>query len=294
MKDLLVGDYVLTASGTYKHVYRISRYHRTKMTDFIQIHTSTTTAKTTTTSNNPQINDNNNALEITPAHLLFIVNQPDPVPAHDVQIGTYLQSLDGPRLVTNITMVKRKGLYNPITTDGTIVVDGILASAYSTYSGTSHIHVKVPIATTATDNNNNKSSVLTLTTKTYFPLSFHTIAHMAYAPYCVYRMIPGLSSSLSLYHSSSSNDDEFDELATAKKIMKSIYILTWEKARSIHLQLFVFMTYMCFFGCIHCMIKYNLVIAIITLSIIIRTIKKNGKQGKKVKGNKIAILQADN
>merc|ERR1712032_1811023 len=92
-------------------------------------------------------------LEVSPAHMVFVANQPDPVPAQNIQIGTIINSINGPRLVTNITTIKRKGLYNPITTDGTIVVDGILASAYTTYTGTSHIQVKVPITATANTSN---------------------------------------------------------------------------------------------------------------------------------------------
>jgi len=262
MKDLVVGDSVLTASGTYKHVYAISHYHRTKMTEFIQIHTLPV--------NDDDNHQNNHPLEISPAHLLFLVNETYPVPAHDIRIGTILQSTNGPRLVTRLQMVQREGLYNPITTDGTIVVDDILASTYTTYTGTSHLH----LSTKTTTNN-----PLRTTTTIYNLLSFHTIAHMAYTPYRVFCMILASSSSYHQNNSHSSNDEE-EELATANQLMKSIYVLTWGNNNSMHLQLFVFVIYMIVFGGMFGMIQYNGVIALMALLtiIIIRIVPNNNNK----------------
>ena len=39
MKDLNVGDRVLTAGGQYQVVYTINHFHETKPTNFLQIHT---------------------------------------------------------------------------------------------------------------------------------------------------------------------------------------------------------------------------------------------------------------
>ena len=39
MKDVVVGDKVLTSSGQYQTVYTISHFHPTKPTTFLQIHT---------------------------------------------------------------------------------------------------------------------------------------------------------------------------------------------------------------------------------------------------------------
>jgi preprotein translocase subunit YajC len=126
MKDLTVGDKVLTASGQYKTVFAIDHFHHTKPTEYLQIHTALDEAP----------------LELTSRHMIFMDNKKsNPVPASHVKVGDFVQTLSGPVKVTKIRTITRKGLYNPLTTDGTIVVDGIIASTYSTFSGTEYVEI---------------------------------------------------------------------------------------------------------------------------------------------------------
>merc|ERR1711862_1014138 len=43
--------------------------------------------------------------------------------------------------VTGISIINKNGFYNPVTTDGTIVVDGIIASTYASLNGGSYFEV---------------------------------------------------------------------------------------------------------------------------------------------------------
>jgi len=116
IKDVAVGDKVMTASGEYKTVFTISHFHPDQLTSFLSMQTEM----------------EENPLELTPLHMLFLQGKQTPVPAKDVKIGDMVQTLyHGPQKVTNITVVTRNGFYNPVTTDGTIVVGGIIASTYA-------------------------------------------------------------------------------------------------------------------------------------------------------------------
>lgn len=125
MQDLQVGDKVLAANNQLQTVYTFTHMHRTKPAVFLQIHTDS--------SEMP--------LELTETHMLFLEGKANPVPAHLVKLGDALAGANGPRVVTKIGGVVRNGFYAPHTTDGTIMVDGILASAYTSFQGTEYLEV---------------------------------------------------------------------------------------------------------------------------------------------------------
>lgn len=114
MDQVKVGDQVLTAQGNYKTIYSIDHRHPTKLAEFIQIHSS-----------------QSRPIELTEKHMLYLAGHTYPVPASTVKVGDQVQTLDGPRHVTKISTVTREGVFNPLTVDGTIVVNGIIASVYS-------------------------------------------------------------------------------------------------------------------------------------------------------------------
>jgi len=254
MKDVAVGDYVLTSGGQYQLVYTISHFHHSRLTEYLQIHTSSTGDNITDLP-----------LEVSSMHMLFVVRDSndnnndsdknnysisivddndtsvrlpslqDPVPAYHIKIGDSIQSITGPRVVTNITTIQRRGLYNPITMDGTIVVDGIIASTYSSYTGTSHIEVTSDLLPSYYHYYYNsiveKLIILLLSQKkemflqynlgyndsiedlskrqrTLLSISFHTIADMAYKPYrtyCTGSFASSLSPPSSWFHSKTSS-----------------------------------------------------------------------------------------
>jgi hypothetical protein len=74
-------------------------------------------------------------LELTPGHMLFLASGKLPVPAHFVKVGDVLKTAEGPSKVTVIRKISRKGIANPLTLSGSIVVDGVVSSIHSEESG---------------------------------------------------------------------------------------------------------------------------------------------------------------
>lgn len=127
MKDLKVGDRVLTASGSFQKIYAMPHFHQTKPVEYLQIHTKST-AKI-------------GPVEVTPDQMIFLAGSVVPVAAGVIQENFNIQTVNGPEKVTKITKVVRNGLYSPFTTDGTIVVNNIVASVYPTISGEAIVKV---------------------------------------------------------------------------------------------------------------------------------------------------------
>ncbi|CAB9514818.1 Protein hedgehog [Seminavis robusta] len=105
MKNLQVGDRVLTANGAFEPVYAWGHKHATQKAEFLQF---------------------NGDLEMTGAHLVFLEGKTNPVRADSVNVGDVLQGAT----VKSIKTVKRQGVYTPLTPSGTVVVNGIAASSY--------------------------------------------------------------------------------------------------------------------------------------------------------------------
>lgn len=116
MPNLTHGDKVLTASG-YHTLYGFGHQDSQTETEYLQIHTQEYSSK---------------PLEISRDHLLFVVGKSHAVPAKSIKPGDLLLSNQWPDgvEVTKITTIYRNGLYAPVTTDGTVVVDGIVCSCY--------------------------------------------------------------------------------------------------------------------------------------------------------------------
>jgi len=135
MKELRVGDMVKTAPGRYQPVYAFGHFHESKVAEFLQIHTAAAKAP----------------LEITGSHFMFIEGKGSPVRADSVRVGDVVQysatnsnSASVGAVVTNISKVTRQGIYAPLTSDGTVIVNGIKASTYaiiSSKSSTNHVEV---------------------------------------------------------------------------------------------------------------------------------------------------------
>jgi len=115
VKDIRVGDKVLTGSNNYKPVYTIDHKNPHKQTSFVQIYSK----------------GNDSPLEITNSHMVFVHGKKHPIRASAVKVGASLRTVNGSSIVTDISYITREGLWNPITSDGTIVVDGIITSTYN-------------------------------------------------------------------------------------------------------------------------------------------------------------------
>lgn len=71
----------------------------------------------------------NQPLEVTPVHLVYLHGRSDPVAAGTIKVGDSLVDLHGaPQQVTKIRVATRRGFYGPLTEDGTIVVNNMVAS----------------------------------------------------------------------------------------------------------------------------------------------------------------------
>lgn len=105
MKDLNVGDMVLTSDNKYEPVYTFGHYSPTGKADYLQFFPS--------------------GLELSADHLLFVQSKGF-ITASQVQIGDTLS--DGK--VTDIRHVTRIGMYAPFTPSGKIVVNKIVSSCY--------------------------------------------------------------------------------------------------------------------------------------------------------------------
>lgn len=144
MKNLQIGDQVLTGRNQYEKIYSFGHYHTTKRAEFFQIHSEGARVP----------------LEVTAEHLVFLHDDPIPVPAKSIQVGNTLHLQDGgSSKVTKITKVRRNGIYAPLTTGGTLIVDEVKASSYISFG-----HGEIP------------SRVLS-------PFSDHDIIHFSLAPY---------------------------------------------------------------------------------------------------------------
>lgn len=153
MKDLQVGDQVLTSSDSYASVYAFGHKAVQEVGEFVQF---------------------NGALEMTGEHMVFLQGQSSPVRADSVQVGDVLKGASAGVPVTQIGSVVKQGLYAPLTKDGSIIVDGIVASSYISLQDSAHM-----VQVNGVD----------------MPLSQHTFIHMSLAPL---RMICSLVECTSL------------------------------------------------------------------------------------------------
>ena len=119
MKNVQVGDYVMSSpqgdTYVYDQVYALGHYDPDTKTEFLQVST-----------------DNGHQVELTKEHLIYLEGKNHPARADSIKIGDVLQSQDAINgvKVIHIKKVQRKGLYAPMTTSGTLLVDGIKASSY--------------------------------------------------------------------------------------------------------------------------------------------------------------------
>jgi Hint module len=116
MKDLRVGDKILTANNEYLPVYAFGHYLPSKEAEFLQVSTG-----------------HGMVLEMTGDHLVFLADEMgSAVRADSLQVGDVLRGHTDiiMHTITKIGTVQRTGLYAPLTESGTLVVDRIVVSNY--------------------------------------------------------------------------------------------------------------------------------------------------------------------
>ena len=114
MMDLSIGDKVAVGNGKFSEVFMFTHRLSDVRYEFVELHTS-----------------NGNALRATAGHYVYASGKY--VAAGGVQIGDTLELADGARTdVTEVKKVVDVGLYNPQTSHGDIIVNGVRASTYTT------------------------------------------------------------------------------------------------------------------------------------------------------------------
>lgn len=162
MKDLELGDKVLTAKNTYEPVYSFGHRKREQEMLFYQIYTQ----------------ESSMPLEMTGNHMIMVVDDKGSTQAtraDHLQVGDRLWQVESQKQVT-VSMVEtatKKGLYMPLTPGGKIVVNGVLASNYISISDTAPGVVEH--------------------SQMFFPMNEQTLSHWWMAP--IRMLCMGVSSS---------------------------------------------------------------------------------------------------
>lgn len=149
MKDIRIGDKVLTPSGQFETVYGWSHIEHEIPTNYLKI-----------------VTDQGNALEITAYHYMYVDGVTEPIPAGRIKVGDTLAGVDNQvsaGKVVKIEPVSRPGKYIPLTTSGKLVVDGIAASCYATIN----------------KDLNSFASIGSVNT----PFTYHDLGHIWFTPY---------------------------------------------------------------------------------------------------------------
>ena len=135
MKDLKVGDSILSGSGEFSKVYAFGHWNPYRTTEFLQIWTSDKDPANYEQQLQP--------LEMTKDHLVFAwqknkdTAKPKSIRADALRVGDLVQTTMGSANVTQITQVTKMGIYAPLTLEGCLVVNDVIASSYVSLHPTS-------------------------------------------------------------------------------------------------------------------------------------------------------------
>lgn len=125
MKDLKLGDFVMTRGKSFQPVYAFGHKNHVREAAFLAIHSA----------------GQRSPLEITASHMLFIVGKSRPVRADSIKVGDVLMkggassggkssNAEGATVI-KVGTVTRKGIFAPLTLGGSVVVDDVVASCYT-------------------------------------------------------------------------------------------------------------------------------------------------------------------
>jgi hypothetical protein len=208
IKDLQVGNEVLTLNKhqqlVYQPIYSINHYHRSRATEFLQI----------MYTGDEEEDNKQNLLELSASHLLFVRGNNYPIPAHEIQVGDYVQvvrnvstilAIEGDdnsgalpsrsfsyARVVQVKSVVRDGFYNPLTAEGTIVVNRVVASTYSS------------LLSTLSQRMSNTPTIFSsragfLQIGKWDIISHHRLSHILLSPYRFFSLLPSWKANLANY-----------------------------------------------------------------------------------------------
>lgn len=113
MKDLVVGDKVLVGQGKYSEVFMFTHKMSEVVYEFVKV-----------------LVEGGDSVRLTPGHYMYVNGKL--VAAKMVVAGDEVVSRGVVKKVVGVERVMGKGLYNPQTLDGDVVVDGVKVSTYTT------------------------------------------------------------------------------------------------------------------------------------------------------------------
>jgi len=119
MKDVNVGEQVLTSSGDFETVFSVDHLVEGKEQLMVQLFLD---------------NSEEAALELTPTHMVFGDSE-DPTPAGMLKVGDVVQTLSGPKSISKVSSTIGNGYINMLTKSGSIVVgkEGIIGSTFAAH-----------------------------------------------------------------------------------------------------------------------------------------------------------------
>eukprot|EP00177_Eucheuma_denticulatum_P004183 GFKZ01007592.1.p1 GENE.GFKZ01007592.1~~GFKZ01007592.1.p1 ORF type:complete len:432 (-),score=71.52 GFKZ01007592.1:95-1390(-) len=112
MDELTVGDEVSVGDGKFAKVFGFTHRDSGAVSEFVRLRTAT-----------------GEALTVSPGHLVYADGVV--VEAKEVQAGARMQVRAGEGVVTVVTRVVKKGLFNPQTLGGEIAVDGFKVTTFT-------------------------------------------------------------------------------------------------------------------------------------------------------------------
>jgi Hint module len=124
MRTVKLGDKVLVHSDEYESVYSFGHYDQDIEAQYLKFVTSA-----------------GKVLEISKDHMVFTEGRRC-VPASNIMVGDKLEMVSGDlAIVTSISVVMKKGAFAPFTDSGTVVVNGVKASSFIAFQGSSTLKI---------------------------------------------------------------------------------------------------------------------------------------------------------
>lgn len=114
MDEIDIGDNVNVGNDVYSDVFMFTHRHSDVEYDFVKLSST-----------------DGDSLTATSGHYIYVNGHL--IAAREARVGDTLERASGGKtVIVSIDIVRAKGLYNPQTVDGDIVVDGFRASTYTT------------------------------------------------------------------------------------------------------------------------------------------------------------------
>lgn len=117
MKELRLGDEVLTEGEAYETIYSFGHFSPDAEAEYVQLSTGS------------------HLLELSKDHMVFIEGK-RAIPASSVNVGDNIETSSGYEVIKSIEKVVRQGAYAPFTASGTMVVNGVKASTFIAFQET--------------------------------------------------------------------------------------------------------------------------------------------------------------